>query len=402
MKQFYLLIIFLTFSTLLTAQNLVGNPGFETFTSLPNAYGQYARASGWTNCGGSGTADYYHTSGTTPTGFGPMSPHTGGGQMGFLTRHSTASVAMEYVCRTLNSAMLVGQTYEVSFFLTRGTGAGLYPSSTGNIGAYFSIGLPVQPGTAIIPVTPQVEQVAIVNVTNTWQQVSLTFTPTAAFNSISIGNFRTFASTPFINGDGRAYYYIDDIVVRPIILLDLGQLTFNAKKLDEDKSLLLWHFERPSELLSIDIQRSANGVEFDNIASGKAPELETWTDETPFSGANYYRLRMLAVDGTISYSDIKVLNFESSSELLIVKIFPNPFRDWLVIDFQNTGAAAQSTTIEIHDMLGRMVHQEKQELAQGHSKIELSLAGENLAQGSYILSLISENGVKKQFKVIKQ
>lgn len=400
MKQSLLLVLFLLIGYQLLAQNLVGNPGFETFTSLPNGYSQYNRATGWTNCAGSGTPEYYHTSGSTPTAFGPMVPNSGAGQMGFLTRHSSTGVAMEYLCRNLSSPMVVGQNYEVSFYLTRGTGAGLYPSAAGNIGAYFSTPLPTQAGAAHINVIPQVEQVAIINVTNAWQQVTFNFTPTAPFSSISIGNFHNFASTPFSGGDGRAYYYIDDIMVQPAVILSIDKLTFEADKYQSTQSFISWHFEDADEVVSLTIQRSVDGIEFETVAANQDAGAEKWIDATPFQGNNYYRLRVLYVDGTIAYSDVRVLVFDAEPAVTISRVSPNPFREWLVIDLQNT-ADAVDVEIALFDILGRQVHSETQQMLQGRMKLELSIPSD-LAAGSYWLSITSNTGGRKLHKVVKQ
>ncbi len=382
------------------SQNLVGNPGFETFSSLPTNYGQYALAIGWGNCGGAGTSDYFHTSGTVGTFFGQIAPNSGAGQMGFLTRHSSAEVAMEYNCRTLNAPMIAGTTYEVSFYLTRGNGSGGYTSATGNIGAYFSVGLPTQAGGAIIPVTPQVEQVAIVNVVNSWQQFYFTFTPTAAFNSIVIGNFRSFAATPFSGGSGNAYYFIDDIVVQPVVILNQELIYFNAEKYRQNQALLRWRFEQTQDVLYIDVQRSSDAMEFENIASGLTPDTEEWIDPNPFEEMNYYRLRSVSVDGTISYSEVKALRFDPSAGISLSGISPNPFREWLVLSLQNL-EEEQQVNLKIFDLNGRLVHSEAHQIPQGKIKIELSLP-HDLPAGAYMLAVESEKTAsRKMYKIIR-
>jgi hypothetical protein len=401
MKYLFPLIYLSLFITLpISSQNLVGNSGFETYSSLPTSYGQYSRAVGWTNCSGSGSSDYYHTSGSVGTAFGPMAPYAGNGQMGFLTRHSSAGVAMEYVCRSLNTAMTPGLNYEISFYVTRGDGSGLYASSTGNIGALLTVGPAVQSGGAHINQLPQVEETAIINVTNAWQQLYFTYTPAIAYNHISIGNFHDFASTPFVGGSGRAYYYVDEVVVQPVVILSLGELDFELEKYQEDASLLTWSFEQPDNIISFNIQRSANGVEFENIAENLSPEDDQFMDEWPYEGENYYRLRIEFVDGTIAYSEVKTLSFEKAGKLILTRIYPNPFQNYLVVDLQNNGDA-EAIEIRLTNMLGQLLHREHHQLQEGRYKIELSSMTTQLPAGTYNLEVISENGWRQLDKVIK-
>lgn len=394
-------ILFLCISQTLSAQNLVGNNSFEDFTTLPTAYGQYNRCAGWNNCGGTGSSDYFHTSGSVGTYFGQMTPNTGAAQMGFMTRHSSLSIASEYSCRPLNSAMIPAQSYEVSFFVTRGNGSGGYSSSTGNIGAFFSVGAATQIGAAPIAATPQVEEVAIINVTNAWQKLTFTFTPTAPFDNISIGNFNNFAATPFVGGSGRAYYFIDDVVVQAVTLLAIDNLiSFKAKKYDHAKSELTWNFDKPNEVLFVDLQRSANGFEFENLAKNQPANINRWIDPLPYQGSNYYRLRFVELDGSVYYSEIRSLTFEDAGETAITRISPNPFREWLVVDLQNISDKEEEVEIRMVDMLGRKVHSEKHQLGNGRYKIELSLPS-NLAVGTYMLQIVTNKGGQKWHKVVK-
>ncbi|HLP53565.1 MAG TPA: T9SS type A sorting domain-containing protein [Fluviicola sp.] len=382
----------------LCSQNLVSNPGFESYTSLPNAYGQIALATGWT-AAGSGIGDYYHTSGSAPTGFGPIAPHGGGGQMGFLTRHSTAGVSMEYLRCNLTGPMTIGTMYEVSFYVTRGTGGGLYPSATGNLGVYFSTTLPTQAGTAHINVVPQVEQTTIIDPVNTWMHLTFYYTATAAFTGMTIGNFHSFASTPYSGGDGRAYYFVDDIVVMPGIPLGPDEFRFEAVKQSDKVALLSWD-ESDESVISIDVQRSTDGMAYEKLAT-LGPETSSWYDEAPFPGKNHYRIRLTKASGTIQLSEEKAVVFQDELELAAGNPYPNPFLDWFTIPVLNTGSE-KSMEFEVIDLLGNVVYSSEREVANGLNAVTLDLTETSLVKGTYLVVITSESGEKQQIKVSKE
>src|SRR5690606_25879104 len=83
LNRLFLLIGALLATTATMAQNLVPNPGFESYSSLPGNYGQYYLAIGWSNVNNNttgppyGSPDYFHTSGGLGTYFGQIAPHGG-------------------------------------------------------------------------------------------------------------------------------------------------------------------------------------------------------------------------------------------------------------------------------------------------------------------------------------
>lgn len=81
-------------------------------------------------------------------------------------------------------------------------------------------------------------------------------------------------------------------------------------------------------------------------------------------------------------------SFESTSEQQISvkqeKVYPNPFSDYLVVEFSSQEYAA--ATIELMDILGNPVQQwQKVEITPGTQKIRLSL--NNFHSGIYLLKV---------------
>jgi gliding motility-associated-like protein len=202
------------------SQNLVPNGGFEEYTALPNWYGEFYLATGWSNVNGNITGppfaspDYFHTQGSVPNAFGTIAPHSGNGQMGFYTYLQVLVDAREYVSTQLTQPLVPGGVYELSFFLTNGFN-GIYTARIDNIAIHFSEGPLSQNVDEVIQLTPTLEIPGVVSLPNFWQEYTFTFTATDAADHITFGNFELDATTT-VQGGNTAYYFIDDIVLTPI------------------------------------------------------------------------------------------------------------------------------------------------------------------------------------------
>jgi len=137
------------------------------------------------------------------------------------------------------------------------------------------------------------------------------------------------------------------------------------------------------------VQRSADGASFTNLGSvgakGIASEY-TFTDASPLTGANYYRLKPVDKDGKFIYSKVVKIIF---SKLPGIRISPNPASNYLYISLENINSAA---SLQVIDVNGKLVKQVP--IAQGLSNKTISLAG--LPRGIYTLKLVSQNNVTTQ------
>jgi hypothetical protein len=210
------------FTTVLFGQNLIPNGGFEKYKSLPDSYGEYQKAKGWSNVNGNtggpphGSPDYFHTSGSVGDVFGTIAPNSGKGQMGFYTYHESLGDAREYISTELAKPLIPGQRYQLTFYLTNGSG-GSYTARTDNIGVHFSVGGLKQEVDEIINVTPQIEVEGIVDNSSKWEAYTFVFTASDASTDITFGNFKNDAATT-AKGGTAAYYFIDDIELIPLEL----------------------------------------------------------------------------------------------------------------------------------------------------------------------------------------
>jgi hypothetical protein len=211
-----------------TAQiNLVPNPSFEDYTDCPFSGSLLQYAVGWVSPTGY-TPDYLNACDTTSYNMGVPSnvygtqyARTGDAYAGIITMIETDS--REYIQAQLNSPLLSGYTYEVTFYVSP---ADVCTYISNDIGAYFST-TPIHsiPANSLLylPYIPQVQNNVVtnpLNVRDVWTKVSGTFTASGGERYITIGNFKNDSSTDTMHYPTlptpwwtTSYHYIDDVSV---------------------------------------------------------------------------------------------------------------------------------------------------------------------------------------------
>ncbi len=151
------------------------------------------------------------------------------------------------------------------------------------------------------------------------------------------------------------------------------------------------------------LERSHDAVNFKEIArvAGAGNSIEpinyAYTDFGVRNGDNYYRLVQFDYDGTSTTSEIIVANCLGTDGEPEVLAYPNPFGDDLTLRFENFGNI--QATVEVYDMLGRMVHTQKINCSQNDYEVVLRLAG--LSDGTYNVRISAKEFVLNK-KVVKQ
>jgi hypothetical protein len=142
-------------------------------------------------------------------------------------------------------------------------------------------------------------------------------------------------------------------------ILPVNLLTFTAQK--NDNSVLL-NFATANEggLSSFEIERSPDGAAFTTIGmvpaaadqAGNASEKEyAFVDEQPLPSLDYYRLKMIGMDGHYGYSKILSVRYNSSSGFTL---FPNPAHNLVNVQWQLPAGPA---LLQVIDAAGRLVRE---------------------------------------------
>lgn len=179
------------------------------------------------------------------------------------------------------------------------------------------------------------------------------------------------------------------------VILPIELLSFEAKKHFNTASIK-WTTSGNSTEKYFEIERSNDGIVYNKIAeipskkanNGTAKEY-SFSDKQTTSGEYYYRIRMIDVDGSSSFSPTNKISYENNS-LQQINLYPNPVNNQLF--FSNTKGF---TAAIIVDFLGKIILE--QTVQTGNNILEL----DNLAEGVYLLQLKSSTGIENH-KIIKE
>jgi len=117
---------------------------------------------------------------------------------------------------------------------------------------------------------------------------------------------------------------------------------------------LYWLTEQEINSSHFEIERSNNGFEFVKIGIVETDPSKNYSfiDNTPYSGSNYYRLKMVDLDETFEYSSIIYLETQNKMN---TKVFPNPFEDSLIYTYESE--ENEELEIQVINILGQKVFQ---------------------------------------------
>lgn len=130
------------------------------------------------------------------------------------------------------------------------------------------------------------------------------------------------------------------------------------------------------------IQRSNDGSNFTEIgqvkAAGKSGTIKNYSfaDAAPKKSTNYYRIKMVDLDNSGKFSDIRNIRNDA---LLVFSIYPNPVRENLVLEWNAESAGKAAITIT--DISGRTFYNNESDIINGNNKITID-AGK-FAKGVY-------------------
>ena len=136
--------------------------------------------------------------------------------------------------------------------------------------------------------------------------------------------------------DGR----IDDISITVFYdqpsTLPVSLLNFSAKK--NNKTIdLLWATEAESDMSHYELQRSGDGRNFSSLQTIQSRNSlskmnYTYSDSKPVNGIAYYRLKMVELDGSVSYSKIVTVQFATGNS---ITVYPTLWKKGTTLNISN-------------------------------------------------------------------
>ena len=134
-------------------------------------------------------------------------------------------------------------------------------------------------------------------------------------------------------------------------------------------------------------------------AAGTSTEKKTYSfiDKDLNAGKYQYRLKMIDLDGTYSYSSAAEVEIGVPTVFSLSQNYPNPFNPTTRVDYQIP--ANSRVTIELYDITGQKVAELlNREQAAGYYTLDISANKHKLASGVYIYRMIAvDNTSGKNF-----
>ncbi|MCW5915688.1 MAG: T9SS type A sorting domain-containing protein [Chitinophagaceae bacterium] len=162
--------------------------------------------------------------------------------------------------------------------------------------------------------------------------------------------------------------------------IPINLASFSATRKDASSNLLKWSTGNEQHNKGFEVQRSADGVNFSNIGfvASKADGGNSnttldysYVDTRAGSGAAYYRLNQIDMDGRGTLSKIvSVKGGELSFSL--APVYPNPVKSSL--NLLLTSHANNNVLIEITNIEGKIVHKSDRNLNSGENRININLS----------------------------
>jgi trimeric autotransporter adhesin len=299
----------------------------------------------------------------------------------------------------------INATYHTGALINEPTNGGRNPGAefmdvfwkiTPNGGSYYSFDLKLNFDPNMLGTVPSMSDIKmaakVTGVSGSWTHFGSSATTVDSVNY----NFEVIGLTDYTEFTGTS-----DFAPLPVKLT-----RFEAIRNSND-ALLYWNTSSEINSKSFEIERSSDGVKFEKIgsvkAAGNSSKLISYKMED-LNAANaysnklaYYRLKMVDVDGSFDYSNVKVVDFNDAKDAEI-KVFPNPFSDKLTITLSSI--STENVQIEIVDLFGKVVAQQNQILSVSNPEIVLpSLT--KLSNGVYIIRIQSGSEIHTR-KLIKE
>lgn len=173
---------------------------------------------------------------------------------------------------------------------------------------------------------------------------------------------------------------VEDYIIPQAVILPIIVQNFTATQQNE-AVLLNWFVNTETDLRKYVAEHSTDNRVFTAIGT-KVPGNNGYDllHLSPAEGNNYYRIKMIAADGSLSYTPSRKVNLQKNT---LVTIHPNPAKDLINIYFNEAGKKAVTVNIVAAD--GKTVA--KKWIASAN-QVEMMDASQ-LAKGYYFVKIIT-------------
>lgn len=189
-------------------------------------------------------------------------------------------------------------------------------------------------------------------------------------------------------------------IVAPIVLAS-KVIQFSGAA--DEQVHLNWSVSSNETGSHFEVEKSYNGSSFKTqtlifYTDRQGEEVYSFTEATPSSSIVYYRLKIVDINGKITYSKIIALELGDVNLNLTASVYPNPFSDNFKINIRSVKEG--TITLRILSLFGQEMISEKVNIQPGQNTIVLSEV-QKLTSGVHVLQLVTDKGAISQ-KIIKK
>lgn len=180
----------------------------------------------------------------------------------------------------------------------------------------------------------------------------------------------------------------------PYSILPVKLISFDVKLNNKDQRQVSWTTAEEINSLYFQIERSFDGTNWEAAAKidakgqSNAQVNYSYTDASPVNGAVYYRLKMIDIDGSFTYSAIRNVSVEAVTS---VSVFPNPALSSVSISVK--ASATNLPLIRVLNQHGQVVK------SVNATSTTTRIAVSDLAAGVYHIQVIHANGTFELTKI---
>ncbi len=192
------------------------------------------------------------------------------------------------------------------------------------------------------------------------------------------------------------------VIVDKISPLPVELVSFEAEAVDNKIVHLTWQTVSEQNSDKFIVERSLDGKTWEYVLEVPAegfsnqPRNYEGVDPDPYAGYSYYRLKQVDIGGSITYSPIEQVFIKDVVKYTTV-IYPNPAGSTINVQFSDT--QVRSRELVIYDVQGKLlIHRDVQS---GKSGNIVPLDISRLAQGSYLIQIITDQNLSETYKFVK-
>jgi len=209
-----------------------------------------------------------------------------------------------------------------------------------------------------------------------------------------------------MDATGRNIAVLDNMTIQmhANALLPLTLVSFTAA-LENNLPRLNWKTTEEYRVHSFVLERSSDGTSFSAITTVPASNVYNGVSDYSFTDSSfkgtvaYYRLKMVNVNGSHTYSAVKTVSVAGNSKAGI-SVYPNPTVDFVTIKMNNAKAAQYQYTVT--SITGMVVVSATVQLNNGINQVKIDLT-KTAVKGALIIHISNtQNDTTETFTVIKK